>query len=64
MLGHLYQIKNESTDIVRANQILNRASQYVATNDMEGMRQCIHELLELMPRNVQANLGAIAGISK
>jgi hypothetical protein len=64
MLGSLYQERNESSDPVRANHIFNRASQYIATNDMEGMRQCIQDLLELMPKSVQANLDGIAGISK
>lgn len=37
---------------------------YVETNDLEWMRQCIRELLALMPLEVQTTMNSISWITK
>ncbi len=63
-LWMLYEKRHESTDPIRANQIFNSCLPYVETNNIEGMRKCIKELLALMPKEVQNNIGSISWITK
>lgn len=63
-LGLLYEKRHESTDPIKSNEIFNRCLQYVQSNDKEWMRQCIRELLALMPEDVQTGLWNISWITK
>lgn len=64
MLWLLYEKRHESKDPIKSNEIFNKCLKYVETNDMEWMRQCIRELMALMPQEIQTNMSSISWITK
>lgn len=64
ILWLLYEKRHESNDPIKSNEIFNRCLKYVEQNDIQGMRQCIKELISLMPEDVQTNLWNVSWITK
>ena len=64
VLTYLYDKKDEATDQIRANQIFNKALWFMQENNMDGMRQCIQEISQLMPRDVQQGMWNFSWITK
>lgn len=64
MLWLLYEKRHESTDPIKSNEIFNKCLKYVESNDTEWMRQCIRELINLMPQDIQSNLWNVSWITK
>lgn len=64
MLSILYEKRHESLDPIKSNEIFNRSVSYIQSNNIEWMRICVRELLELFPTNIQWELNNISGISK
>jgi hypothetical protein len=64
MLWLLYERRNESTDIIKSTEILNRCPQYIEDIDKERMMQSIQALIALLPIDQQNNLSNTSWITK
>ncbi len=64
IIAYFYNERNQSIDPPKSAQIFEKAGWYIQSNNLDWLRQCIRELRDLMPSNVQKNLGNISGISK
>lgn len=64
IVGYFYNERNKSIDPPKSAQIFEKATKCMQSNDLEGLKQCIRELRDLMPPDVQENMSNISGISK
>ena len=55
LLAHAYERRYEAIDVARINQVFDRAAQYIKTNNVTWMRDCLREIWELMPNESWAS---------
>ena len=49
LLSNAYNHRHEAVDVIRINQIFDRAAQYMNSNNISWMQDCLQAIWELMP---------------
>lgn len=59
LLSNVYQRRHEAVDVVRVNQIFNRAVDYMNSNNVSWMQTCLQEIWSLMPSGSSTDIWSI-----
>lgn len=59
LLSNAYNRRNEAIDSVRINRVFDRAIQYIDSDNITWMQECLREIWSLMPDNSAADVSSI-----
>jgi hypothetical protein len=51
LLSNAYQHRHEAVDVVKVNQLFDRAVQYINSDNVSWMQECLRAIWELLPKS-------------